>query len=102
MNEDQLANEIAKLIIKYVKSNKPKPKKKKEPVTDRNIIEVERDIPPSGLMTANEAIGYLGIRYSHMRSLIFKRQIPTIKIGRLLRFKKKDLDNWLKTNSRGA
>ena len=35
------------------------------------------------------------LRPSMIRSLVFKRKIPYLKVGRLLRFDKKDILRWL-------
>ena len=42
---------------------------------------------------------YLGIKESHLRSLVFKRKIPFIKVGRLLRFDVDEIDQWIEKNS---
>lgn len=47
------------------------------------------------LMTIQEASDFLNLRESKMRSLVFKRLIPVIRIGRNLRFDKSDLAGWV-------
>jgi excisionase family DNA binding protein len=40
---------------------------------------------------------YLNIKVDFTRSLVFKRQIPVIRIGKSLRFNKNDIDHWLES-----
>ena len=47
-------------------------------------------------LTINEASIYLNLRVSKLRSLVFKKQIPIVKIGRLIRFEKSQVDLWVK------
>jgi excisionase family DNA binding protein len=47
-------------------------------------------------LTINEASIYLNLRVSKLRSLVFKKQIPIVKIGRLIRFEKSQIDSWLR------
>jgi excisionase family DNA binding protein len=44
------------------------------------------------LLTAQEAAGYLRIPLGSLYVRISKKQIPCIRLGRLLRFKKAELD----------
>lgn len=53
------------------------------------------------LLTLQEVCQRLSIKKSHLRSLIFSKKIPTIKIGRLLRFGAEDVENWLNEQKRG-
>lgn len=41
----------------------------------------------------------LNVKESWLRMAIFKREIPFIKIGRLIRFKKEDIEDFIKSNS---
>ena len=50
------------------------------------------------LLNVNEASMYLNMKVSWLRSAVFQRQIPFIKLGRLIRFDKKDLEKWIETN----
>jgi len=50
------------------------------------------------LINVKEACQFLKIKESHLRSLVFRRQIYTIRIGRLLRFRKDKLIEWLESN----
>jgi excisionase family DNA binding protein len=47
-------------------------------------------------LTINEASIYLNLRVSKLRSLVFKKEIPIVKIGRLIRFEKSQVDLWVK------
>ena len=48
-----------------------------------------------GLLTIEEAAFFLNIKVSKLRSMVFKREVPVIKIGRLLRFCKTELSIWV-------
>ncbi len=49
-----------------------------------------------------EVCELLKITSHHLRQLVFKQQIPVIKIGRLLRFSRSQLDSWIMANSKNA
>lgn len=49
----------------------------------------------SNLMDMDTAAAYLNIQKSTLYQLCMRRQIPCAKIGRLNRFRKKDLDSWI-------
>ena len=53
--------------------------------------------PP--LMNIPSMCEYLNITESKMRSLIFHKRIPFIKIGREIRFKKEVIESWIESNS---
>lgn len=40
----------------------------------------------------------LGITERHLRELVVRRDIPFVKVGRLIRFKPDDLDRWIDEN----
>lgn len=46
-----------------------------------------------------EAASLLKVRHSWLRMAIFKKTIPYVKVGRLIRFNLKDLNKWLEKNS---
>ena len=54
------------------------------------------------LINFKETVEYLGITNYHLRSLIFKEKIPTIRVGRLVKFNKDELNNWLISNSKNS
>ena len=48
------------------------------------------------LMGTNEASEFLGIRKNTLYEWVVQRKVPFIKVGKLLKFKKADLEGWLK------
>lgn len=46
-------------------------------------------------LNAPDAAHYLGTTERHVRELVYRRQIPHFKVGRLVRFAPDDLDAWL-------
>ncbi len=50
------------------------------------------------LMDAKEVAEIMNVKVSTVRQLCFKKQIPFIKIGRLVRFEKNLIHNWLREN----
>ncbi len=51
------------------------------------------------LLTILEAAELLTIKVSRLRTAVFRKEIPYIKIGRLVRFKEDDLMNWVSENT---
>ncbi|MHC4268351.1 MAG: helix-turn-helix domain-containing protein [Planctomycetota bacterium] len=51
-----------------------------------------------GLMDMDQAAKYLCIKKSSLYQLCMRRKISVIKIGRLNKFRKADLDNFIKQN----
>ena len=47
------------------------------------------------LMSQQEAARYLGISYWTIRDLVFRREIPPVKIGRRILVDRMDLDAYL-------
>ena len=47
------------------------------------------------LLTVKEASKYLGITENALYCMVYRRQIPFVKIGKRLRFDKIDLDKWI-------
>lgn len=47
------------------------------------------------LMNIKEAAEYLGIKESRLRTATRLRQLPFMKVGRLIRFEKGHLDKWI-------
>lgn len=45
------------------------------------------------------AATYLGIKERQVRSLVYRREIPFTKVGRLVRFDIQQLDAWLESNT---
>lgn len=63
---------------------------KTSPTTQKNYLTVE------------ELAVELGVKTSWVRSMVFKKRIPYIKIGRLVRFKLKDLEEFIQNNSKSV
>ena len=51
------------------------------------------------LLDIKEAADRLGTTERHMRALITDRKIAYIKVGRLIRFDPKSLDEWIEANT---
>lgn len=47
------------------------------------------------LMTISEAAVFLNLKISMLRSLVFRKEIPFLKFGRLVRFRAQDLEEWV-------
>ena len=48
------------------------------------------------LMDMNEASEYLGIRKNTLYEWVIERKVPHVRVGRLLKFRREDLENWLR------
>lgn len=48
------------------------------------------------LMNIEEAASYLGIKLSRLYTATRRRELPFMKVGRLVRFDKNQLDEWIK------
>ena len=57
-----------------------------------NIIE------GGGLLNSQQAADYLGIKLSTVYQMTMRRQIPIVKVGRLNRFRRQDLDAFINQN----
>lgn len=57
---------------------------------------------PQQLLDMIQAAAFLGIRRSRIRAAVFRREIPFIKIGRLVRFDPRALETWLSAHTVGA
>ena len=60
--------------------------------------------PAPRLLSQQDAAGYLGISYWTLRDLVFRREIPCVKIGRRILVDRLDLDAYLEQSKthRGA
>jgi len=47
------------------------------------------------LLDINQAATFLNVKVSRLRTAILRKEIPFLKIGRLLRFHKRDLEGWI-------
>ena len=50
------------------------------------------------LMTIEDVAKILNVKTSWVRSAVFRKKIPYIKVGNLLRFKKEELCKWMQKN----
>ena len=55
-------------------------------------------MPEKRLLDAREAAAYLGLSESTIRQWASMRKIPTVKMGRALRFDKVELDKLIEAN----
>jgi excisionase family DNA binding protein len=51
-----------------------------------------------GTLDNEDAAHYLGCKPGTLRVWVSKRKVPFVKVGRLVRFRKADLDAWLESN----
>jgi excisionase family DNA binding protein len=51
------------------------------------------------LLTITGAAELLSIKVSRLRTAVFRKEIPFIKIGRLVRFKESDLMKWVESRT---
>jgi len=49
------------------------------------------------LLSTEETAEFLGISKNTLYEWIIQKRVPHIKVGRLVKFKREDLENWLKT-----
>ena len=47
-----------------------------------------------------EACRFLDATPAWLRSMVFQKKIPHFKLGRLIKFKKSDLEAWIELNRR--
>ena len=52
------------------------------------------------LITIDELCKLLKVKQGHIRSLIFKKELIPLKVGRLIRFKKSDIFEWIKSQGK--
>lgn len=64
-----------------------------EEITNNNQLEY---------LTTAQAANLLGLKLSRIRNMIFKGQIPHLKIGASVRFNKTNLLAWYESKSKGA
>lgn len=54
------------------------------------------------LIDIEAAAQRLGTTERHVRELVYRRRIPFVKVGRLVRFEVTDIDAWIAENRRPA
>jgi excisionase family DNA binding protein len=59
-------------------------------------------IPDSRLLDVPGAAQYLDTTVRNIRELVYKRRIPYVKLGRLVRFDRRDLDRWIEEQKEPA
>ena len=62
------------------------------------IVNLDRKNYDDGLMDMESAAKYLSIKISSLYQLCMRKQITVTKIGRLNKFRKADLDDFIKQN----
>jgi excisionase family DNA binding protein len=55
----------------------------------------QRELDPNRNWNFEEAAYYIGCTTGTLKVWASKRRVPYVKVGRLTRFRKKDLDKWL-------
>jgi excisionase family DNA binding protein len=58
-------------------------------------------VDAGNLMTPQQAADYLGIKLSSVYAMTMRKTIPFCKIGKLNRFRMKDLNNWIESKIQG-
>ena len=79
---DQLKTEIVQDVVKALKPLLVKGRPEDDP-----------------LMTLEECSKYLGVKEQWLYKRVSFKEIPYIKAGRFLKFKKSEIDRWLEDNS---
>ncbi|RZF21731.1 DNA-binding protein [Halobacteriovorax vibrionivorans] len=51
------------------------------------------------LLNIEEASSFLSVKVSRLRTAVFRKEIPFVKFGRLVRFKKEELLKWIDSNT---
>lgn len=59
---------------------------------------VSDEIRKQKLLSVTEAADFLGIKKSTLYEWIIQKKVPHYKVGRLVKFKREDLEAWLKKN----
>jgi len=64
-------------------------------VSEKDIVSGQVSMQKQ-LMDMNEASEYLGIRKNTLYEWVVERKIPHVRVGRLLKFRREDLEAWLR------
>ena len=54
------------------------------------------------LLTIDEAVQFLKVKKNTLYTWAYRRQIPSQKVGKSLRFRREDLESWLKAQVRSV
>lgn len=75
----------------------PKEKKPDITVTDEKMVDITEELDDDGerLKTPRWAAAYLGLSVRSIYRMIEEESIPYIRIGRAIRLRKSELDDWL-------
>jgi excisionase family DNA binding protein len=57
---------------------------------------------PSGFLKIQDIANYLGIKTSTLYSMVEEKKVPHYRIGRLIRFKKSEIDEWMGEQKEGV
>lgn len=57
---------------------------------------------PAGWMSSDQICTYLNVRRDWLYDLVSRNEIPHVKLGRLLRFKRSEIDVWMEGYRRDA
>ena len=60
--------------------------------------QAEQSIQGKEFLTIQELSRYLGIKTSTLYAMVGERKIPHYKVGRLVRFKRSEIDFWMEAN----
>ena len=60
----------------------------------RTLVEMQ-NVQAQNIIGTEEAAHYLRCTEGTLRVWVSKRKVPHLKVGRLVRFRRKDLDKWL-------
>ena len=60
-----------------------------------------KKVEAGNLLTPQEAADFLGIKLSTVYSMCMRKTIPFVKIGKLNRFRRSDLDKWIESHRQG-
>ena len=53
---------------------------------------------PDGLFSIDQAAAYLGLASGTLRHWVSAKRIAYVKVGKLTKFRKVDLDDWIEQN----
>jgi excisionase family DNA binding protein len=56
----------------------------------------------SRLIASKQAAAYLGIPYSSLRDQAHRGELETVRVGRLIYFERRGLDQWIEANKARA
>jgi excisionase family DNA binding protein len=85
------------------KPSSKQPAKRQSPTPDRNLSVADlMALPPDALLTIPESMMYLATSERNLRRFIYERRIASIKLGGLIRIRKRALDAYLDSQTREA